>query len=87
MNEMVPMEFTRDTIFVLFHSVLVRDKFILNRQNVHFTQILNELWKEISDKHKIEYLFHQKIRNRLDYWSVSYEDDLIRLEIPKNLEQ
>lgn len=60
----------------------MRDKDIFRRQNEEWRNLLITLWKEVWSRDKIEWLWKQEFRERLDYWEVPYHEDIIRLEVP-----
>lgn len=86
MNEKVLMEFTRSDVFTLFNSLIVREKSLFVRQNKEWELLLNQLWKEVSDRAKYECLWNKSFRELMDSWKIHYQEDLKRLDIPENIE-
>ena len=86
MEPTVQLEFKRSDVFALLNYLVIQERSILNRQNQQLEELAKTLWKEVSDRHKVECLWHKGFRGRLDCWNVDYKDDLIRLEVPEILE-
>lgn len=86
MEHTVQLEFKRSDVFALLNYLVIQEKSILNRQNKQLQELANTLWKEVSDRHKYECLWHRGFRGRLDYWNVNYKEDLKRLDVPEILE-
>lgn len=85
MSEKVQVELTRNNILTLFNSLLVRDKCIFVRVNTEWEELLNMLWKEITDRVKFELLWDKEFRVLLDKWNIQYQEDLTRIGIPEIL--
>jgi hypothetical protein len=86
MTDEVWMKMTRDDTFALFNSLLVREKSLFRKQKEAWSVLLTALWKETADRVKVEVLWKQGFRDLMDSWSIPYQEDIKRLEIPQILE-
>lgn len=85
--EEVNLKVNRSDVIQLFNGLLALPKSILIIENEEREKLLNYLWTLVDDRTKSEALWNKDFRkNVLNNWNISYEEDLIRLNIPKCLE-
>ncbi|CAI3207764.1 hypothetical protein [Clostridium neonatale] len=85
--EEVNLKVNRSDVIQLFNGLLALPKSILIIENEEREKLLNYLWTLVDDRTKYEALWNNDFRkNVLNNWNISYEEDLIRLNIPKGLE-
>lgn len=86
MTDEVWLKMTRDDVFALFNSLLVREKSLFRKQNEAWSVLLTSLWMETADRVKVEVLWKQGFRDLMDSWGIPYQNDIKRLDIPEILD-
>lgn len=69
----------------IFFSVLVREYSIFRKANEDRARLLKRLWDIVSPNTKYEALWDENFRTKMDMWCISYEQDLIDLDIPEDI--
>lgn len=69
----------------IFFAVLRQERSIFRQGNEDRAGLLRRLWKHVRPRTKEEALWNENFRARMDEWGVSYEQDLIDLDIPEDI--